>query len=68
MNPLSFPGPCEPHRGGVASQSPEQPVVYRHTHLLPMWSAKLRPRQGTGEIVLQGLLNSEISKNGLKSL
>lgn len=48
MNPFSFLVPCRPHRGRVASQSPEPLVVYRHTHLLPMWSAKLRPRQATG--------------------
>lgn len=48
MNPLSFPVPCGPHGGGVASESPEHLIVYRHTHLLPTWSVKLRPRQGTG--------------------
>lgn len=48
MNPVSLPVPCGSHRGGETSQNPEHLVVCRHTHLLPLWSAKLRPRQGTG--------------------
>lgn len=36
MNPVSFfPVLCGPHRGGGASQGPEDLGVYRHTHLPP---------------------------------